>query len=113
MPACAYYKPRGIPLSTLEQVDLTVDEIEAIRLVDLDGLYQADAAEKMNVSRQTLGRILESARKKIADALVTGKALSIQGGPFELTQRLPAPMPPGRRGQGRGRRRFRGGRGNL
>lgn len=112
MPACTYYKPRGIPLSTLEQVNLTVDEIEAIRLVDWDGLYQADAAEKMNISRQTLGRILESARKKIADALVTGKALSIQGGQFELTKDIPAPMPPGRRQRGHGRR-FRGGRGNM
>ena len=75
MPQSTYYKPRGVPLSILQQVNLTVDELEAIRLADLDGLYQADAAKKMKVSRQTFGRILESAHKKIADALVNGKAL--------------------------------------
>lgn len=84
LPQANYYKPRGIPLSVLEEVTLTVDEFEAIRLTDLEGLYQADAAEKMNVSRQTLGRILESAHKKIADALIHGKALLIKGGPIEI-----------------------------
>jgi predicted DNA-binding protein (UPF0251 family) len=84
LPQANYYKPRGIPLSVLEEVTLTVDEFEAIRLTDLEGLYQADAAEKMSVSRQTLGRILESAHKKIADALVHGKALLIKGGPIEI-----------------------------
>ena len=85
----------------LEQVGLTVDEVEAIRLVDLEGMYQADAAEKMGVSRQTLGRIAESAHRKIADALVNGKALSIEGGSIETAIANP--------GQGCGRR-FRGGR---
>jgi predicted DNA-binding protein (UPF0251 family) len=84
LPQANYYKPRGIPLSVLEEVTLTVDEFEAIRLADLEGLYQADAAEKMNISRQTLGRILESAHKKIADALVHGKALLIKGGPIQI-----------------------------
>jgi predicted DNA-binding protein (UPF0251 family) len=84
LPQASYYKPRGIPLSVLEEVTLTVDEFEAIRLTDLEGLYQADAAEKMNVSRQTLGRVLESAHKKIADALVHGKALLIKGGPIQI-----------------------------
>jgi predicted DNA-binding protein (UPF0251 family) len=84
LPQANYYKPRGIPLSVLEEVTLTVDEFEAIRLADLEGLYQADAAEKMNISRQTLGRVLESAHKKIADALVNGKALLIKGGPIEI-----------------------------
>lgn len=84
MPQANYYKPRGIPLSVLEEVTLTVDEFEAIRLTDLEGLYQADAAEKMNISRQTLGRIVESAHKKIADALVHGKALLIEGGPIQI-----------------------------
>jgi predicted DNA-binding protein (UPF0251 family) len=115
LPQTNYYKPRGIPLSVLEEVTLTVDEFEAIRLTDLEGLYQADAAEKMSVSRQTLGRILESAHKKIADALVNGKALLIKGGPIELT--LSSEMPqshgfgPGPTGpkRGRGRCRRRGG----
>jgi len=85
MPESNYFKPRGIPLSALEEVVLTVDEFEAIRLADLEGLYQEQAAEKMNVSRQTFGRIIESAHKKVADALVQGKALKIEGGEFEMT----------------------------
>ena len=84
MPERNYFKPRGIPLSMLAEVILTVDEFEAIRLADLEGLYQEQAAEKMNVSRQTFGRIIESAHKKVADALVGGKALRIEGGEFEM-----------------------------
>jgi predicted DNA-binding protein (UPF0251 family) len=68
----------------LEEVILRVDEFEAIRLADLDGLYQEQAAEKMKVSRQTFGRIIESAHKKVAEALVKGKALKIEGGEFEM-----------------------------
>jgi predicted DNA-binding protein (UPF0251 family) len=83
-PAANYYKPRGIPLSVLEQINLTFDELEAMRLADLEGLYQEKAAEQMNVSRQTFGRIIDSAHKKIADALVNGKALSIEGGRIEM-----------------------------
>lgn len=94
LPQANYYKPRGIPLSVLEEVTLTVDEFEAIRLTDLEGLYQADAAEKMNISRQTLGRILESAHKKIADALVNGKALLIRGGPIEIMADRVEAVPP-------------------
>ena len=84
MPESNYFKPRGIPLSMLEEVILTVDELEALRLADLDGLYQEQAAEKMKVSRQTFGRIIESAHKKVAEALVKGKALKIEGGEFEM-----------------------------
>ena len=73
---------------------MTVDEFEAIRLTDLEGLYQADAAEKMSISRQTLGRILESARKKIADALVNGKALLIKGGPIKIMPSRVEGIPP-------------------
>ncbi len=68
----------------LEEVILTVDEFEAIRLADLENLYQEQAAEKMNVSRQTFGRIIESAHKKVAEAVVQGKALKIEGGEFEM-----------------------------
>ena len=84
MPQSDYFKPRGIPLSMLEEVVLTVDEFEAVRLADLEGLYQERAAEKMNVSRQTFGRIIETAHKKVAEALVQGKALKIEGGEFEM-----------------------------
>jgi predicted DNA-binding protein (UPF0251 family) len=107
MPRSDYYKPRGVPLAVLEQVTLTVDELEALRLTDLEGLYQADAAEKMNVSRQTLGRILESAHKKVADALVNGKALLIEGGTVELAKGVGGAQDVrpgfGRGGRGRGR----------
>jgi predicted DNA-binding protein (UPF0251 family) len=84
IPESTYFKPRGIPLSTLEEVVLTVDECEAIRLADLESLYQEKAAERMKVSRQTFGRIIESAHKKVAEALVKGKALKIEGGEFEM-----------------------------
>ena len=84
IPESNYFKPRGIPLAMLEEVVLTVDEFEAVRLADLDGLYQEQAAEKMNVSRQTFERIIESAHKKVAEALVKGKALKIEGGEFEM-----------------------------
>ena len=84
MPESNYFKPRGTPLSMLEEVVLTVDEFEAIRLADLDDLYQEQAAEKMKVSRPTFGRIIESAHKKVAEALVKGKALKIEGGEFEM-----------------------------
>jgi len=83
-PNAYYFKPRGIPLRLLEEVILRLDELEAIRLADLAGLYQEQAAERMNVSRQTFGRIIESAHKKVADALVKGKALKIEGGEFEM-----------------------------
>ena len=84
MPESNYFKPRDIPLSMLEEVILNVDEFEALRLADLESLYQERAAEKMNVSRQTFGRIIDSAHEKVAEALVKGKALKIEGGEFEM-----------------------------
>jgi predicted DNA-binding protein (UPF0251 family) len=83
-PDITYYKPRGIPASLLEEVRLNLDEFEAIKLADFEGLYQEQAAERMNISRQTFGRIIESAHKKIADALTHGKALKIEGGEVEV-----------------------------
>lgn len=74
------WKPSGIPLKELEEVVLTIDQAEALRLADLEGLYQEAAARKMNVSRQTFGRIIEEAHKRVADALLNGKALRIEGG---------------------------------
>jgi len=75
-PDTNYFKPRGIPLDMLEEVNLTLDELEAVRLADLEGLYQEDAAKKMNISRQTFGN-------KIADVLLNAKALKIEGGTIE------------------------------
>jgi predicted DNA-binding protein (UPF0251 family) len=82
VPKIDYFKPRGIPLVNLEAVHLTVEELEAIRLVDFKGLEQEDAALEMRVSRRTLVRELKSGRKKIADALLYGKAIEIKGGNF-------------------------------
>ena len=86
LPGSEYFKPRGIPLSMLEEITLTIDEFEAIRLADLENLYQEKAADKMKISRPTFGRIIESAHKKVAEALVKGKALKIEGGDFEMTE---------------------------
>jgi uncharacterized protein len=85
-PNCTFFKPAGIPLPKLTQITLNLDEYEAIRLADLEGLYQEDAAKRMNISRQTFGRIIESAHKKIADALINGKAVKIDGGNIETKQ---------------------------
>lgn len=79
-PDINYFKPRGIPLDMLEEVNLVLDELEAIRLADFNGLYQEDAAKKMDISRQTFGNIINSAHKKIADVLLNAKALKIEGG---------------------------------
>jgi predicted DNA-binding protein (UPF0251 family) len=79
-PDTNYFKPRGIPLDMLEEVNLALDELEAVRLADLEGLYQEDAAKKMNISRQTFGNIIDRAHKKIADVLLNAKALKIEGG---------------------------------
>lgn len=81
-PVSAYFKPRGIRIADLEEVSLSVEELEAVRLVDLEGHSQEEAALRMEVSRATLQRILYKARRKIADALVGGKALGIRGGDY-------------------------------
>ena len=82
-PAAGYFKPAGIPRIELEEIALTLDELEAVRLADLNGLYQEQAAPKMDISRSAFARILESARRKIADALVHGKSLRLEGGPVQ------------------------------
>ncbi len=86
-PDAVYFKPRAVPLSELEELVLTMDELEALRLADLEGLYQEDGAAEMNVSRQTFGNIIKNARKKVADALVRGKAIRIEGGVCSIAQR--------------------------
>jgi predicted DNA-binding protein (UPF0251 family) len=74
----------GVPVRGLVRAVLTLDEFEALRLADLEGLYQEEAADRMGVSRPTFGRVVESARRKVADALVNAKALVIAGGTVEL-----------------------------
>ncbi|MEW6111802.1 MAG: DUF134 domain-containing protein [Thermodesulfobacteriota bacterium] len=85
-PACAVFKPVGVPFSVLEEVVLSVDEFEALRLADLEGLHHEQAAERMNVSRQTFGRIVEAARKKVAQVLVEGLALRVEGGVVKMAE---------------------------
>jgi len=96
-PNVTYFKPAGIRMIDLEESILAVDEFEAIRLKDLEGLEQEEASKKMNISQPTFFRLLDSARKKIADAIVNGKAIKIEGGVYKMV------------GFGRGR----GGRGRM
>ena len=79
-PETTYFKPRGVALSSLKEVNLSFDELEAIRLVDLEEMDQVSAAKKMAVSQSTLQRTLVRARKKVAQALVEGQAIKIKGG---------------------------------
>lgn len=74
------FKPCGRHKSDMEIINLNVDELEAIRLADLDGLYQDQAAERMKISRQTFGNIIMEAHKKVADFLIHSKHLIIEGG---------------------------------
>jgi len=79
-----FFKPQGVPLIALEEIVLTVDECEALCFADRQGMYQARAAKKMRISRQTFGNIIESARKKTAEAILGGKALRIGGGTYRV-----------------------------
>ncbi len=83
MPYSRHYGPTGMKQSCGEIV-LTLDEFEALRLADFEGLYQEEAAGKMNISRQTFGRIIDSAHAKVADMLINGKALKIEGGEVSI-----------------------------
>ena len=87
LPEITYFKPAGILLRVLDEVRLSVEEAEAIRLKDLEGLEQEPSAEKMDISRPTFQRVLASARQKIASALLNGKAIRIEGGNFEIALR--------------------------
>lgn len=79
------FQPKGTASSACpEEVLLNLDEYESLRLADLEGLYQEEAASRMQVSRQTFGRIVETARRKVADVLVNGKTLRIVGGPVSI-----------------------------
>ena len=85
IPGVTYFKPAGIPLRFLEENSLSLEEMEAIHLRDMEHLEQVGCARKMNISRPTFQRVLASARQKIADSLLSGKALRIGGGNYELS----------------------------
>ena len=89
-PEVTYFKPQGVPLSSLEEIDLTIDELEATRLKNYKGLEQTECAKRMKISQSTFQRILTSANKKIADALVNGKAIKIEGGVIKMNEKKPA-----------------------
>jgi uncharacterized protein len=84
-PKATYYKPREIPLCCLEIANLSIEELEAIRLCDLLQIEQNEAADRMGVSRKTFWNDLQKARQKVADALVNGKAIEISGGEYVNT----------------------------
>jgi uncharacterized protein len=98
------FKPAGTPMHGLAVVRLDLDGLEALRLADLEGLYQEAAAERMGVSRATFGRILTTAHARVAEALLAGKALRIGGGPVVegAPEVLPCPVHGGERRRGRG-----------
>ena len=78
-PGAYYFKPRAVPLSILEEIILKIDELESLRLADYLALSHEQAAIKMKISRATFGRIIETARNKIVDAILNGKAIRIVG----------------------------------
>ena len=86
-PRTTYFKPQGIPLFSLEENILTVDELEAVRLKNYKGFGQIECAKKMKVSQSTFQRILSSANQKIADALINGKAIRINGGVIKINKK--------------------------
>lgn len=113
-PNINFFKPAGVPLGMLSEVVLTVDEFEAMRLKDHEDMDQGKAASKMKISQPTFHRLIVSARKKVADALVNGKAIRIEGGHYKMAVQQGmgrgAGRGPGRgagagpgRGMGRGR----------
>jgi len=87
IPPINYFKPAGAQLTVLKEVQLLVEEAEAIRLKDVEKLEQEECAVKMNISQSTFSRLLDSARQKTADALLNGKAIRIEGGNFEMAVR--------------------------
>ncbi len=105
-PSTTYFKPAGISLAHLQDSILTREELEVIRLIDLEQTEQKKAGKKMKISQPTLSRLLTSARKKIADALINAKAIKIQGGNFKMVQ-------PRGEGLGVGKGRGFGGRGRM
>ena len=103
-PNATYFKPAGIPMVNLKETVLSFDEVEAMRLVDFEGMEQDSAGKKMKISQSTLSRLLKSGRKKLTEAIVNGQAIKIQGGNFKMIRptgrRFRAPTQGGRGRQG-------------
>ena len=85
-PDVTYFKPAGIPMVNLKETLLSFDELEAIRLIDSERMEQNKAGKKMKISQSTLSRLLREGRKKLADAIIQGNAIKIQGGNFKMVK---------------------------
>jgi uncharacterized protein len=83
-PGVTYFKPRAVPLSRLQEVEITHEELETLRLANLEKLSQSEAASMMGVHQSTFQRILSRARENVSDALVNGKAIKIKGGEYKM-----------------------------
>jgi len=83
-PEVTYFKPAGIPLNVLNEITINIEDIEALRLKDYEGLSEIKAAKKMGISQSTFNRIIKSAHKKIAEAISKGYAIKIEGGNFKV-----------------------------
>jgi len=101
-PEVKYFKPRGVPLSTLREVEINIEELEALRLSELENLSQVEAAEKMDVHQSTFQRTLARARYKVTEALINGCAIKLNGGAYKM------PNKDGTGPQGKGPRTGRG-----
>ncbi len=99
-PPVAVFKPAGVPARQLVWITVRLDEYEALRLADGEGLEQEEVAQRLGVSRPTVSRILESARRKVAEALSQGHALAIEGGPVRFAPPAEPEWRPGRHGWG-------------
>jgi len=88
VPLYAYFKPQGIPMTNLKVETLSFEEIEALKLKDVDNLEQEDAAEKMGISRSTFQRIIKSARYKLVNSIIEGRALKVEGGNYIPTDKV-------------------------
>ncbi|MFW6309300.1 MAG: DUF134 domain-containing protein, partial [bacterium] len=86
IPEVKFFKPAGIPRRDIEEINLTMEEVEAIRLKDQEGLTQQQCADKMEISRPTFQRILVKAHQKIARALLEGKAIRFKGGDYQIAR---------------------------
>lgn len=107
-PDSTFFKPSGVPMRELHISTILFDELEAMRLVDAEGLQQTQAAESMGISQSTIARLLSSGRRKTAQALSHGEALQLQQGSAPLNYQMPqAPGSP------QGRHRGRHGRGHA